>query len=275
MKVDVHPFQGDVEKYIAYLQTTEGRLRLDLAWMNLRNFLPRAVGTSFLSETSQALDLGGGTGATALCLAELGFHVTLMDKAEAMLSLAAEAARGAGVSDRLTFQQADAADLPSLFPNSFFDVVVCHNMLEYAEDPAAVLRGIRQVSKCSAGAVVSIVVRNRAGEVLKAGIKAGDLALAEKNLTAEWACESLYGGRVRLFRPAELRDQLHQASLEIIAERGVRVMADYLPRELSQDAAAYERLLAFEQSLGEQPDLAAIARYTQVLARAAGPDRQG
>ncbi len=274
MKVDVHPFQGDVEKYIAYLQTTEGRLRLDLAWMNLRNFLPRA-GVSILSGTSQALDLGGGTGATALCLAELGFHVTLVDKAEAMLSLAAEAARGAGISDRLTFQQADAADLASLFPSSFFDVVVCHNMLEYAEDPAAVLRGIRQVSKCSPGAVVSIVVRNRAGEVLKAGIKAGDLALAEKNLTAEWACESLYGGRVRLFRPAELRDQLHQASLEIIAERGVRVMADYLPRELSQDAAAYERLLAFEQSLGEQPDLAAIARYTQVLARAAEPDRQG
>src|SRR2546427_11958764 len=93
--------------------------------MNLRNFLPRAVGAS---GTSQALDLGAGTGATAPCLAELGFHVTLVDKAEAMLSLAAEAARGAGVSDRLTFQQADAADLASLFPSSFFDVVVCHNM---------------------------------------------------------------------------------------------------------------------------------------------------
>lgn len=274
MKVDVDAFQGDVEKYTAYLQTTEGRLRLDLAWMYLRTFLPRASPASFLSRGSQALDLGGGTGAAALRLADLGFHVTLMDKAEAMLAPAADAARAANVSDRMTFKKANAADLASLFPASFFDVVVCHNMLEYAEDPTAVLRGIQQVMKRSAGAIVSIVVRNRAGEVLKSGIKTGDLALAEKNLTAEWACESLYGKRVRLFRPAELRVQLRQAALEIIAERGVRVMADYLPGELSQDAAAYERLLAFEQSLGEQPDLAAIARYTQVLARAAGPDRQ-
>src|SRR5437879_13906628 len=124
-----------------------------------------------------------------------------MDKADARRSVAAAAAGDALVSDRLTFEQADAADMPSLFPSSSFDVVVCHNMLEYAEDPAAVLRGIRQVSKRIAGAVVSIVVRNRAGEVLKAGIKAGDLALAEKNLTAEWACESLYGRHARLFRP--------------------------------------------------------------------------
>src|SRR3989442_2958085 len=169
-----------------------------------------------------------------------------MDKAEAMLSLAAEAARGAGVSDRLTFQQADAADLPSLFPSSFFDVVVCHNMLEYAEDPAAVLRGIRQVSKRSAGAVVSIVVRNRAGEVLKAGIKAGDLALAEKNLTAEWACESLYGRHVRLFHPAEVRDQLHPPSLAIIPEPGLSLTANYLPGEDGPQAAGCQPRLVRE-----------------------------
>ena len=48
-------------------------------------------------------------------------------------------------------------------------------------------------------AILSIVVRNQAGEVVKAAIQVGDLAAAEANLTAEWGFESLYGGRVRLF----------------------------------------------------------------------------
>jgi len=34
--------------------------------------------------------------------------------------------------------------------------------------------------------VISVLVRNQAGEVLKAAILDGDLAAAESNLTAEW-----------------------------------------------------------------------------------------
>ena len=44
--------------------------------------------------------------------------------------------------------------------------------------------------------------------MLKAAIRDGDLAAAENNLTAEWGVESLYGGRVRLFRPESLQAML-------------------------------------------------------------------
>jgi hypothetical protein len=46
-------------------------------------------------------------------------------------------------------------------------------------------------------------------------------------------------------------------------------MSDYLPVRLFQDDAGYARVLAFEQRLGEKPEFAAIARYTQLLARVA------
>ena len=61
-----------------------------------------------------------------------------------------------------------------------------------------VLRGAARVLR-DTSAILSIVVRNQAGEVFKAAIQAGDLAAAEANLTAEWGFESLYGGKVRLF----------------------------------------------------------------------------
>jgi len=155
--------------------------------------------------------------------------------------------------------------LANLFDTASFDVVVCHNVLEYLDDPMAVLCGAARALRDSS-AILSVLVRNRAGEVFKAAIQAGDLAVAENNLTAEWGQESLYGGRVRLFTSDSLQAMLKAASLEVIAERGVRVLADYLPSRISR-SAEYERILELERKLGSRPEYAAVARYTQCFAR--------
>jgi hypothetical protein len=63
---------------------------------------------------------------------------------------------------------------------------------------------------------------------------------------------------------------LKAASLAVIAERGVRVVADYLSRRVSL-SAEYERIFALERMLGRRPDFAAIARYTHYLMRRADP----
>ena len=212
-----------------------------------------------------ALDVGCGTGATAVRLAQVGFHVTQLDSSEAMLDIARRTAEEAGVADRVTLLHGDAAQLPSLFDAASFDVVLCHNILEYVDDPPTVLRGAARALR-DTSAILSIVVRNQAGEVFKAAIQAGDLAAAEANLTAEWGFESLYGGRVRLFNSRGLQAMLKAESLTLIAERGVRVLADYLPPRISR-SSEYERILELESKLGRRPEFAAVARYTHWLAR--------
>jgi S-adenosylmethionine-dependent methyltransferase len=152
-----------------------------------------------------------------------------------------------------------------MFHARSFDVILCHNILEYCDDPAAVLRGAARALRDSS-AILSVLVRNQAGEVLKAAILAGDLAAAENGLTAEWGQESLYGGKVRLFTPDGLRAMLTEASLTTIAERGVRVLADYLPSKVSR-SADYERIFHLERKLGTRPEYVAVSRYTQCLAR--------
>jgi hypothetical protein len=112
-------------------------------------------------------------------------------------------------------------------------------------------------------------VRNQPGEVLKAAIQNGDLATAERNLTSEWADESLYGGRVRLFSSDSLKAIMAAASLSVRAEVGVRVVADYLAPKLSRNEH-YERIFELERKLGRRPEFAAIARYTQCLAGRSG-----
>jgi len=259
-KTEDERFQSGAEKYAAYLETPEGRLRTDLAFANLEDFLPRSQ-----AESLCALDLGCGTGATAVRLARLGIHVTLLDSSPAMLGIAKCTAQEAGVADKFVLQHGDATRLTDLFDTASFDVILCHNLLEYLDDPMAVLCGAARALRDSS-AILSVLVRNRAGEVFKAAIQTGDLAVAENNLTAEWGQESLYGGRVRLFTSDSLQAMLKAASLEVIAERGVRVLADYLPSRISR-SAEYERILELERKLGSRPEYAAVARYTQCFAR--------
>jgi S-adenosylmethionine-dependent methyltransferase len=248
----------DADKYAAYLKTPAGRLRSELAWENVRRFLPRN------ESKRRALDVGGGTGFASVQLARMGYEVVLLDGCEEMLRLARQQAEAGSVAARISFCRADAGQLPELFDAESFDIVVCHNLLEYAENPSATVGDISHVLRKDA--VLSLLVRNRAGEVLRGAIKAGDWKLATANLTAETVVDSLFGEPVRLFAPAEIRDLLARASLEVVAEYGVRVFFDYLGLENPADAA-YSQIFELESALGVRPEFAAIARYIQVIAR--------
>lgn len=259
----IERFRAGAAKYAAYLETPEGRLRLDLAFANLQEFLPQAT------RPLHALDLGCGTGALAVRLAQLGFHVTLMDASLPMLDFAERSAREAGVTGGVALTHGQASQLATLFPAASFDLILCHNVLEFVEDPCAVLRTAARALRDSS-AMISVLVRNRPGEVLKAALLNGDLAAAELNLNAEWGDESLYEGKVRLFTAAGLHAMLLESSLAVTAERGVRVISDYLPPGVSRNDD-YQRIFDLERKLGMRPEFAAVARYTHCLARRAGP----
>jgi S-adenosylmethionine-dependent methyltransferase len=233
-------FLSGAAQYAAYLETPEGRLRLDLAFANVREFLPQAT------RGLRALDLGAGTGALAVRLAQLGFHVTLLDASSQMLDIAQHTAVEAGVAERIALTHGEAGQLANLFEVESWGLIIFHKKHEFLDKP------------------------NRLGEVTKAALLNGDLAAAERNLTAEWGDESLYGGKVRLFTADNLRALLIAVSFAVIAERGVRVVSDFLPPKVSR-TDEYERILELERKLGAQPEFAAVARYTHFLARRKGP----
>jgi 2-polyprenyl-3-methyl-5-hydroxy-6-metoxy-1,4-benzoquinol methylase len=258
--LDASRFQS-AEKYEAYLKTPSGRLRSELGWENVRRFLPPKA------SKHRALDVGGGTGLASVQLARMGYEVVLLDSSEEMLRIAREQAGAGGVSTRICFCHAQTGELRERFAAESFDVVVCHNLLEYSEDPSTTVRDIAHVLRKEG--VLSVLVRNRAGEVLKNAIKSRDWKLAAANLTAETAVDSLYGERVGVFSLEEIRDLLAAAALQIVAEHGVRVFFDYLELENLTDAV-YSQIFELESALGMRPDFVAIARYMQVIARRSG-----
>jgi hypothetical protein len=54
----------------------------------------------------------------------------------------------------------------------------------------------------------------------------------------------------------------------------VRVIADYLPAQISR-SAEYERIFALERKLGERQEFFGVARYMHCLASCATPGSEG
>jgi len=79
--------------------------------------------------------------------------------------------------------------------------------------------------------------------VLKEVINRVTGKLATASLSADTVVDSLYGEFVRLFAPEEVGDLLARASLEVVAEHGVRVFFDYLGLEKICSDAAYSQYI--------------------------------
>lgn len=111
--------------------------------------LCRALGTGSLG---RLLDIGTGTGRIAELLAPRADHVAALDKSPEMLRLA-RARLGDLPAERLELVQGDFAALP--FPARRFDTVLFHQVLHYAQDPAAALAEAARVTR--SGGRIAIV----------------------------------------------------------------------------------------------------------------------
>lgn len=97
-----------------------------------------------LSEADRVLDVACGNGHTALTLArKFGCSVVGVDYSADNVRRATEAARAAGVHQRVTFVQGDAEDLP--IAAGAFDALVCECAFCTFPDKAAGAREMRRV----------------------------------------------------------------------------------------------------------------------------------
>lgn len=87
------------------------------------------------------LDLGCGTGASAVRLARIGYTVTGVDVSAGCLAVAAENAHLNGVAERVRLEAGTAESLP--FPDQSFDAVVGFDILHHVEVGPAVRECLR------------------------------------------------------------------------------------------------------------------------------------
>jgi len=106
----------------------------------------------------EVMDLACGNGRVTIPIARLSAKVTAVDNSEGMIQACSENVKRAGLSDRVTFKQANAVNLP--FNENHFDVALCLGLLEHLpqKERQTVLSELIRVTKT--GGTILITANN-------------------------------------------------------------------------------------------------------------------
>jgi len=237
-------------------------------WNLLRYRLVEATLLGAIGERGplQVLDVGGGDGRDALPLARLGHTVTVMDYVPEMLAEAERRAAEAGVGDRIATRLVDLAAGTLPVAAGAFDVVLCHNVIQYLADPQPVLAACAAALR-PAGCF-SLLVPNPASEALRLALQQHDLPGALAALDSTTHRNILFGAEVRLHDLPALFAMLEAAGFDVVDYYGVRCVNDYMGDDARKfSTEGFEQLLALEQAMGRRSPYRDIARLWQILAR--------
>ncbi|MFJ1650981.1 class I SAM-dependent methyltransferase [Streptomyces sp. NPDC088337] len=207
----------------------------------------------------RVLDVGMGQGTQALRLARAGHQVTGLERDQTMISVAraALAAEPEGIRARMRIVEGDGQDTGVHFLPGSFDVVLCHGVLMYIEEPDPLLAGLARM--LAPGGLLSLLVRNGDALALRPGLSGEwPTALAAFDTTAY---RNRLGLEVRADRLAHLTATLAGIGAPLRTWYGVRVFTDTAAddAEPPADTETLETLLAAEERAGRTDPYRAVA----------------
>ncbi|EFL31596.1 methyltransferase, partial [Streptomyces viridochromogenes DSM 40736] len=156
------------------------------------------VGRFPVGQRLRVLDVGMGQGTQALRLVRAGHRVTGVEQDPKMVGVAREALAGEpeGVRERMRIVEGDGRDTGVHFLPGSFDVVLCHGVLMYVEEPDPLLAGLARM--LAPGGLLSLLVRN------------GDALAMRPGLSGDW------GGALAAYDTTAYRNRL---GLDVRADR--------------------------------------------------------
>jgi S-adenosylmethionine-dependent methyltransferase len=214
------------------------------------------------------LDAGGGNGFDSIPLAQQGHEVEIVDYSTEMLAQAKRAAALTQTQERVRLNHADLRDVQDLFPEAQFDLVLCHNVLQYVDDALSLLKDL--VAALKSGGLISVVGINRYSIAYRTAFAGGDLAQALMELDARSTRAIIFDLTLRAYSAEEVGEMLESAGCAVEQDYGVRCICDYWgDNDLKSDPTVFAQLEQLEFALTERHPYKLLARYFQVVARKA------
>ncbi|MFE3019125.1 class I SAM-dependent methyltransferase [Streptomyces sp. NPDC059256] len=254
--IDNAVFDERLANFQKWQETPWGQLRYSVVAANLDRHLSDRPLT--------VLDVAGGNGREAVRLAELGHHVTVLDVAPVSLDGAQELAAAHEVADRVEVREGDAHDVADIFPGQEFDLLLCHNLLQYVPDRAVVVRGIVKCLK--PGGLLSVVAPNAYAVPLEAAVRELDLPAARGAVDARIKSNVVYGKDVPVLTVDEIGDHLGDVGLDLVGHYGVMSVCNLIANNsIKYDPAFFARLEELEIALAGRMPYPLTARMFHLI----------
>ena len=217
------------------------RLFKKIVWKQLGNL-----------EGKKILDFGSGEGITANHFAEKN-DVTAIEPSEDMLS-------NAWKEYEYTQILGDVNAL-STFNDETFDIIICHNVLEYIDDKEAVVKALVRVLK--KGGSLSIAKHNRAGRVMQMAVLLDDFEKTNALLDGENSTASKFGA-IRYYEDEDIL--MWEPGLNISEVFGIRTFWDLQQNQEKHGNEEWQdKMMQLEMRVAQIPEYRDIAFFHHLM----------
>ncbi|MDN4501436.1 methyltransferase domain-containing protein [Alteromonadaceae bacterium BrNp21-10] len=226
--------------------TSKGQLRHQLLLEYLQPYLTQ--------KPLSILDAGGGSGQMTQALLELGHNVHLLDVSEDMLVIAQQQCH------QFADFSVEQNSIQQHQPQQQYDMVLCHAVLEWLQDPMPVIKLMTEWLKPQGH--LSLSFFNRDAQLFGNALY-GNFDYIDKDLKV--------GNRVRLnpnnaLVPQQVLACLAELPLEVQHQAGIRCIHDYV-RDKSLQQSHYQQILELERRFGKQHPYMWLGKYFHIIAQ--------
>ncbi len=238
-------------------QTLKGQIRLAVLERDLQQFCPELE-----TPGMAVLDAGCGRAPFAKQLLSAGHSVDLVDVSVEMLKLALSDLTDSSLEDgNVRWFHGSALQYQQQYQQQdqqHYDLILCHAVLEWVEDPQTLLRGLYAMLK--PGGKLSLLFYNVDGLVFKNLLRTNFKKVQQGN----------HRGSRRSLTPryprkiAEVNQWCQTLSLHRLCHSGIRVFHDYIFNEPDRTRQP-EELKALELELSVQSPYRELGRYQHMI----------
>ena len=151
----------------------------------------------------------------------------------------------------------------SEFEDNSFDMIICHNVLEYIDDKESVVHELTRVLK--PGGFISLVKHNRNGRVMQMAVLLDDFLKANSILDGENSTASKFGA-IRYYEDSDVTKWCRD--LYIDKTYGIRTFWDLQQnQEKHSDEEWQEKMIQLEMRVSEMPDFINIAFFHHLIVK--------
>jgi len=230
----------NISGYLDYINAPWGRLFYRLVWHNLE-FKDRKM-----------LDFGSGFGLTANHLAECNAVTAVEPNAELLEHR---------ICDHRYEQIIGSIDKLKEMEGGSFDVILCHNVLEYIENRADLIAEFHRLLKHDG--ILSIVKHNKNGKVMHKAVFENNIDEAMSLLNGENATSQNFG-TINEYEIEDLQDCIAE---RFVLEKvyGIRTFYGIQPNSFKSDPDWEERMFMLECAVENDTAYTNIAFFQHLL----------